>query len=115
MLCLFLLPVLCHTLLCKFQLFPDGRLFRLVQRPAGILLESGSDGIHVLCPEKYKIPGWRYGFILFQAVEDMVFTGAFFKRFDVAVRDLYVGKLTAIFRKFFKALFPMGDFRRKYF
>ena len=39
----------------------------------------------------------------------MVFTGAFFKRFDVAVRDLYVGKLTAIFRKFFKALFPMGD------
>ena len=73
------------------QLVPDGRLFLLLDRLGGELLEGGGHDINVPSLEEDKIAGRLYGNVLLERKVQTVFAGSPLKGLDVAVRHFDVG------------------------
>jgi len=73
------------------QLVPDGRLFLLLDRLGGELLEGGGHYINVPSLEEDKIAGRLNGNVLLECKVQTVFAGSPLKGLDVAVRHFDVG------------------------
>ena len=70
---------------------PDGRLFLLLDRLSGKLLERGGHHINVPSLEEDKIAGRLNGNILLERKVQTVFAGSPLKGLDVAIRHFNVG------------------------
>ena len=73
------------------QLVPDRRLFLLLDRFGGELLEGGGHDINVPSLEEDKIAGRLNGNVFLERKVQTVFAGGPLKGFDVAVRHFDVG------------------------